>query len=78
LKAARNIPLWKHAEMQKRQQKLEAEAAKKIGEDPKMTKTQPQKPLWQQISYVVKDIFQKLFSKKREVAVVKENVGISN
>lgn len=50
LKAAIDIPLWKHAEMQKQQQKLEADAAKKIGEDPKMTKTQPQKPLYLQIT----------------------------
>ncbi|XP_076815353.1 dynein axonemal heavy chain 5-like isoform X1 [Clavelina lepadiformis] len=50
LRTAKNIPLWRHAEMQKWQQKLEAEAAKKIGEDPKMTKTQPQKPLYLQVS----------------------------
>jgi len=50
LKTAKDIPLWHHAEMQKQQQKLEAEAAKKIGEDPKMTKTQPQKPLYLQVT----------------------------
>ena len=39
--------------MQKHQQKLEADAAKKIGEDPKMTKTQPQNPLYLQVTLVV-------------------------
>ena len=50
LKAAKDIPLWQHAEMQKQQQKIEVEAAKKMGEDPKMTKTQPQKPLYLQVT----------------------------
>uniref|UniRef100_H2XPC8 AAA+ ATPase domain-containing protein n=1 Tax=Ciona intestinalis TaxID=7719 RepID=H2XPC8_CIOIN len=53
LKAAKDIPLWKHAEMQKQQQKLEAEAAKKVGDDPKMTKTQPQMPLYLQVTYIL-------------------------
>ena len=52
LKASEGTPLWQHADMQKQQQQIEAEAALKMGEDPKGTKTQLIKPLYLQVTYV--------------------------